>query len=205
VLIVNVTKEQKDAITEIVNVGVGKGAEVLNTMLDSHISLQVPSLKILSSDELKKDTDGSPNEQLGSVNMSFKGNFSGLTKLVFSPENASKLIKVLTKEEMIIEDIDSMHAGPILEIGNIVLNSVIGSISNVLELNLTYSVPIYMETSTDEMMLAKQISADTDAVIILAQTEFQAETLDIKGYIVMMLEVGSFNKLIEAIEALMLT
>ena len=201
----NVTKEQKDAITEIVNVGVGKGAEVLNTMLDSHISLQVPSLKILSSEELKKDTEESPNEQLGSVNMSFKGNFSGLTKLVFSPENASKLIKVLTKEEMIIEDFDSMHAAPLLEVGNIVLNSVIGSISNVLELNLTYSVPIYMETSTDKVMLAKQISAHTDAVVILAQTEFQAETLDIKGYIVMMLEVGSFNKLIEAIEVLMLT
>ena len=201
----NITNKQKDAITELVNVGVGKGAEVLNTMLESHVHLQVPSLKILSPEDLKIEMEKTLKERLGSVNMSFKGNFSGLAELVFSPENVSKLIKVLTKEDMIIEDIDSMHTGPLLEIGNIVLNSIMGSISNVLELHLTYSVPTYVETSADKIMLTKLITAHTDAVIIFAQTEFQAETLDIKGHIVMVLEVGSFNKLIEAIDVLMLT
>ncbi len=49
------TAEQIDILKEMINLGVGKGADVLNTILHSHVRLQIPSLKVLSPDEFEAE------------------------------------------------------------------------------------------------------------------------------------------------------
>jgi len=43
---------QTDALKELINIGVGNGAEVLNQMFDSHIELNVPDIHILKPSEV---------------------------------------------------------------------------------------------------------------------------------------------------------
>lgn len=191
------TIEQLDSLREIINIGVGRGADVLNTMLNSHISLQVPFVKVLSKEELEEEMKGHEKNQLSVVRLGFKGNTSGSSELIFTSESASKLITAFTGEESESFDLDSIRAGTLTEIGNIVLNAVVGSISNMLNLHLKYSVPNYMEGNTKNLF-PKDI--DSDSVILLAKTRFKIEEFKIEGDIALFFELGGFDLLLNSID-----
>ncbi len=196
----NPTSEQIDGLKELINIGVGRAASVLNTMLDSHIVLQVPFIKLLNPADFKKEIEMLDKDQLAAVSLGFKGLFSGSAQLIFTTENASKLVTILAGEPDETEDMDSIRTGTLTEIGNIVLNGVMGSISNMLELHFNYSVPTYLE-GTSEKLLNSNI-ADSDRTVLLARTRFLVEELDICGDIALFFEMSVFNKLLNAIEAM---
>lgn len=192
------TADQIDILKEMINVGVGKGADVLNTMLCSHVRLQVPSLKILSPEELEAELSESGNECLSCINLPFKGNISGVAELVFPVESASKFVIALTGEEADTTDMDSIRAGALSEIGNIVLNAVMGTISNLLGFKLRYSVPSYTEGDYNSLLPVHPSVPDTTVVVV--HTHFVVEKLEVKGSIIMFFEVGSFDKLLVELE-----
>jgi chemotaxis protein CheC len=95
----NPTSCQIDALKELINIGVGHGASMMNSMLRSHIFLQVPFIKIISLEELRKEMEALGGDQLAVVGLKFKGSFSGTAELVFPSTSASNLITVLTDED----------------------------------------------------------------------------------------------------------
>lgn len=195
----DITTQQIDALKELINIGVGTGADVLNTMLDAHVQLQVPFLKVILPNELENEMQRQHVQQLSAVNLRFKGSFLGTAELVFPSESASKLISTLTNEQLQDDtDDDPMQACALSEVGNIVLNSVMGSISNLLNLSLSYSVPNYVEGDIKKLLVANKIRFDT--VILLAKTRFKIESLEVEGDILLFLEVGSFDKLLTMVD-----
>jgi chemotaxis protein CheC len=194
----NPTSCQIDALKELINIGVGHGASMLNSMLRSHILLQVPFIKIISLEELRKEMETLGGDQLAIVRLKFKGSFSGTAELVFPSTSASNLITVLTDEDPGTIDLDSVRAGTLCEVGNIVLNGVMGSISNILQLQLSYTVPNYMEQGMESLSAL----ADTgdNRAILLARARFAAEKLEIEGDIVLLFEVGGFGAFLDAID-----
>lgn len=188
------TTEQIDILKEMINLGVGRGADVLNTMLHSHVRLQVPSLKVLSPDEFEEELRKYNHERFSCINLPFKGNISGVAELVFPLEDAPKLVVALTSEEADAIDMDSIRAGTLSEIGNIVLNAVMGTISNLLCFKLRYSVPSYTEGDFNSLLPIHPTMPDTTVVVI--QTRFTVEKLEVEGSIILFFEVGSFDKLL---------
>ena len=82
-----IDKGSLDAITEIINIGVGRSASLLNQMTDSNIRLQVPKIFVIRFKELS-DTNRNlfGGEVLSTVLLEFKGNFSGMTAILLPPE-----------------------------------------------------------------------------------------------------------------------
>lgn len=193
-----ITQRKLDAIKELLNIGVGRAAEILNSMLQSHIDLEIPSILVLSSNDIKKELDFIENELFAGVEMKFKGTFTGKTKLVFSYDSAKKLVYALTGENRVAEIMDSLMAGTLSEIGNIVINAIMGSISNVLNLNFEYSVPEYEEGSY-EKIFAEYINRDFP-VIMCAKTKFLVTKFEISGELVLFLEITAYDKISELID-----
>ncbi len=195
----NPTSQQIDALKELINIGVGRGASVLNSMVNSHINLQVPFINILSLDELRSEIESLGGDQLAAVGLKFKGNFSGTAELIFPTESASKLVTVLSGEDPGPSDLDTVRAGTLCEVGNIVLNGVMGSIGNILQLRLSYTVPTYMERGMENLTLSEDTGSDR--AILLARTRFAAEELEIEGDVVLLFDVGGFGALLDAVDA----
>lgn len=195
----NLTANQIDALQELVNIGVGQAAGVLNEMIDSHIRLQIPFVKILSPVELQQQLESQVNgEQISSVGLGFTGSFSGLAQLVFPADSADMLVAMLTGEELGTPDLDSVKIGTLSEVGNIVINGVMGSISNVLEQRLDYSLPSYTEGTVELLVTSGNLAPK--AVVLLAQTRFIIERLHIEGDVILIFNVGSFDALLAAID-----
>lgn len=194
----NLTASHIDALKELINIGVGKAAGVLSEMVNCHIRLQVPFIKILTPQALKNEMEELGRYRVAAVQLNFKGLFAGSAALVFPPDSASKLVSVLTGEEPGTPDIDSVRAGTLNEVGNIVINGVMGSIANVLKQHINYSLPNYIEDNIDNLLTSNK--SETDKTVLLARTRFTIEQLHIEGDIILIFEVGSFDALLTAID-----
>lgn len=195
------TARQLDALQELVNIGIGQAAGVLNDMIDSPIRLQIPYLQILSPTDVQEELQSHLNgEQIAAVQLKFTGSFAGIAQLVFPTNSAAMLVTMLTGEEIGSHDLDSVKIGTLSEVGNIVINGVMGAISNVLQQRLNYSIPNYMEGTIGTLLTSGDISTDT--VVLLAQTRFIIERLHIEGDIILIFNLNSFDTLLAAINQL---
>jgi len=190
------TEDHLDAIKEFINIGVGKAANILNELLDAHISLDVPDLEIVPSAEVVNLVPYY-NEVLSTIQLEFKGNFSGSAALVFPPKSASNLVAALTGEEVGSSDLDMLRAETLTEVGNILINGVMGSISNMLENRLDFIPPRYSEDSLESIL---SINKDISENVLLIKTRFAVSDHKIEGNIILFFKVGSFDTLIESIE-----
>lgn len=195
----NLTVEHLDVLQELINIGVGRAAGVLNEMIGCHISLQVPSINIISPWELHHELEERiQGEQVVAVRLGFTGSFTGTAQMVFPADSASMLVALLTGEEVGTPDLDSVKIGTLSEVGNIVINGVMGSISNVLQQRLDYSLPTYIEGSVDNLLPLPDFAAN--GTVLVAQTHFTIEQLQISGDFILLFKVGSFNALLSAID-----
>ncbi|WP_244532780.1 chemotaxis protein CheC [Geitlerinema sp. PCC 9228] len=186
-----IDEAELNALQELVNLGVGSAAGTLNEMLDTHIDLQVPYVQTYPFSEAKHLLVERLNSQIiSSVQLHFSGTFTGMAQIVFPTESASALISELTGEEIGSCDLDAVKVGTLSEVGNIVLNGVMGTIGNILHEPLQYSLPAYVENTVDQLLTSPDFSTDT--TIILVQTHFSIQALQVTGDIILIFKVGSF-------------
>ncbi len=193
------TINQLDVLKELVNVGIGQAAGMLNEMIEFRIRLQVPAISLLSLSETQQELGKRLGlEELSAVKLDFSGSFSGTAQLIFPTESAATLVALLTGEELTSPDLDSLKIGTLTEVGNIAINGVMGSISNMLEQPLQYDVPAYLEE--DVQHLIPLAGNDFNVNVLLVQAQFDVEELQVQGDIVLFFGVGSFDTLLDAID-----
>lgn len=193
----NLSPAQLDAITELVNIGLGRAASILNEMATSNVRLTTPRIEALSLKEILMGKGRQLNATLSSVKMSFTGMMSGSAFLAFPPESALRLVSLLTGENRESPDLDSLKLETLNEVGNIVLNGVLGSIANALDGMMNYTIPSYQEDTLERMFVE---NVDEDDTVVLAVAEFTVEDQDIRGDTLLILEPKSFTALLAALE-----
>jgi len=197
----HITPEHLDAIQELLNIGVGRAAGSLNQMLEKPVRLHVPSIKYESMEELSKDVPFQGESPMASVQLPFKGAYQGSACLLFPTESATTLVKLLAGGTTDPDTLNSLKEATLTEIGNIVLNGVMGSLANVLNNQLIYSVPFYQETSLQGLL--RPSSSDLSEMALLAHTQFIIEDYNISGDIMLMLGVPDLALLLHAVSGLL--
>jgi chemotaxis protein CheC len=192
----SLTSLQLDILQELINIGVGRAAGMLNQMVSTHIQLQVPVLQVLTPSELEALYASRPNTVFSAVQLSFTGEFAGVSALIFPPESASKLVTVMLGREGVPGDDPQVRSGTLQEVGNIVLNGVMGSLANILKEPLRYSSPDFVESDIAHIM------GDVSGMILMARTQFSMRDHLIEGEVLILFSLSSFDALLEAIDAL---
>jgi chemotaxis protein CheC len=197
---VELTADEIDALKELINIGVGHAAGMLNEMIQFPIDLSIPDVELLSALDLQNELKKRFGiEMLSVVQLGFSGSFSGSAQLLFPTDSAVNLVSVLTGEDKASPDLDSLKISTLSEIGNMLINGVMGSIGNVLDQPLDYDVPYYAEEEIEEL-LSKEESLEYGTVL-LAPAHFSIEELQIQGDILLFFDAGSFKVLLKAIAA----
>jgi chemotaxis protein CheC len=171
-----------------------KAAGVLNTMLSSPIALSTPDIEMISAEGLSARFALMGRARLAAIEMRCAGGFEASIELIFASEDASRLADCVTgacEDGMIGQD--SLRAGALCEIGNIVINAVLGTISNSLDVELSFSVPSYIEGDGPD--LVGEISLVRHGIILLVRTVFEVRHLSISGDIALFLSLDSFESL----------
>jgi chemotaxis protein CheC len=186
-----------DAMAELVNVGVGRAAASLSSMVKERIDLSVPRMMTVRLEDLHTRLDMEDETFLSLVQQSFTGRMSGSASVLFPIESARRLVSLLTEDELSEEEVDLECEAALTEVGNILINGVMGTIGNMTGLQVQYQIPEYFECSSTS--LGDSIRSQE---ILLAVVVISISGNEIKGHLILLFDLPSVETLSLAIERL---
>ncbi|MDP6716441.1 MAG: chemotaxis protein CheC, partial [SAR202 cluster bacterium] len=163
----------------------------------AHVTLHVPEVRVITPSEIDENMDELGWDNIAGVKMTFDGLFYGTAAIVFPAPSAAALADVLTEEESDDSDLDSVRVSVLTEVGNIIINGVMGTIGNFLHEPLQYAIPSFAEGDIQVVLGADQINQD--AAILMARARFTVEAYMILGDILLVLEGQSLGTLLDSI------
>jgi chemotaxis protein CheC len=184
-----------EAIAPIASDGVHRGAQVLNSMLHADVQLQTPSTLVVDPAYLADRLRNAYTNRIAWVNMQYRGDLDGAVELVFGLEDASRLAAVISADLSPGDDSDATRTAVVSEVGNVVINSVVGTMSNALDLHLRFTVPEYSEGRADDILA--RVGRITHPRVILVETEFHVARLDIHGHMILYFSMPTLTKIQE--------
>jgi len=189
------TGSQKDALTELINIGYGRAAGALSELTGYRVTLEVPHISMHPIAELGTQLSTMVQGDVASVNQTFSGPLSGNALLLLDEEAAQALSRLLSDEESIGDSFDSAGREIITEVGNILLNAWLGVFGNLLQVQVTFSVPHLQVSNVGGVMRTMRIGDEELQYALMIQTRFQLRASNVTGYLVMVLGITSFERM----------
>jgi chemotaxis protein CheC len=138
------TELERDALGEIANIAMGRAANSIRQMVGHQVLLSVPAVEILSK-QVAAQVVGTPdNRILVAIRRDFTGAFSGRALLIFPETSGLELMRAVVGRSLSLKDIVELQDEALAEIGNVILNSWLATIANLLKRNLPVSLPVVL-------------------------------------------------------------
>jgi len=188
------TEIERDAISEIANMGVSRAAASLRQMVGEQVLLSVPSVKIVSRQEAARLVERGNSPRLVAVQQSFEGPFSGRALLIFPQAQSLELVRSIVGAEHSLEDVIDLEQEALAETGNIILNACLATIANVLRKSMRMSLPSVIR-GDGAMMFETEKSASGGNMVLFLYIDFTIKNRDIKGFIALLMDLPSITAL----------
>jgi chemotaxis protein CheC len=194
------TTLQRDALTELINIGYGRAAGALSELTGYRITLEVPRVSIHPISEMARQLSRVITGEVASVNQMFTGPITGNALLLLDERSAKMLSELLTDERSSTAGFDSSAREIITEVGNILLNALLGVFGNLLEVQVTFAVPRLRVESVQGVLESITIGNDELNYALLIHTRFQLRASNVTGYLVMILGITSLDRMLLELE-----
>ena len=182
---------EKDALAELSNIAMARAATGLRGMVGHQVLLSVPHVDILAKEQAAEIIGTSNNRNLVAVRQDFNGPFSGRALLIFPESNSFELVRVVVGRELPLEDIGSLEDEALAETGNIILNSWIATLANLLKRSLKMSLPVVLRGDSHAMLT----STEAQNLVLFLHIKFEVSTREIQGYVALLMDVPSIDEL----------
>jgi len=195
------TEMERDALTELVNLGVSKAAVSLRGLIGHEVSLSVPRIAIIPRRDAALMIGEHHATRLVAVSQVFDGDFSGRALLIFPETNSLELVRAVTGGALPLEDIVALEQEALAETGNIILNNCLSTIANTLQRTLRMSLPDVIRGDGGELFEFSGI-ADADDAVLVMYINFVVNARNITGYIAMLMDLPALRTLKELLNDL---
>jgi len=185
------TDLEKDALGELSNLAMARAANSLRQMVGHEVLLSVPSVDIVSKDTATQIIAKPDNPTLVAVRQDFKGAFSGRALLIFPEANSFELVRVVVGRQLPLEDIGNLEDEALAETGNIILNSWVATIANLLKSTLKMSLPMVVRGDGRQMLR----SDESQNLVLFLHIKFEISKKEIRGYVALLMDIPSIDEL----------
>nr|WP_304654888.1 chemotaxis protein CheC [Sporolactobacillus sp. STSJ-5] len=190
------------------NVGVGQAASTLSDIIDKRIGLTIPNVRILDAAKGKIELNKYLlNVAEGAVmvsSISFDSQLEGKVSLLFPADKMHHFIDLCLHEtrdefENSLEFTD-IDFDTIKEIGNIVINSIIGELSNTVNIPVEYTLPdidVLNDANAEHF-----VDCEDYRLVLMMFLAFDIEGTEIAGAIVINMTLNSLDDILNKIDKL---
>lgn len=195
------TETQRDALSELLNMGFGRTAASLSDLTGHRVLLEVPEVSIHPIDELSSKLATFVKGEIATVQQIFTGRVSGNALLLLNYDGAVRLTELTAPEHPLQGDrLDSSSAEVLTEIGNILLNACLSVFGNLLQIQISFSVPRLHLEAIDGLLHSLSIGKEEMRYAMMVYTAFRMKDSSVTGYLVLVLSVVSLENLLEAVD-----
>jgi len=187
---------EKDAFAEIANMGVSRAATSLRQMLGEQVLLSVPSVNIVTRETAAGLVERGGSSKLVAVQQSFEGPFSGKALLIFPESQSLELVRSIVGDLQSLEDVIDLEQEALAEIGNVILNSCLATIANVLQRGMRMSLPTVIRGDGATLFARPE---DGGNLVLFLYIDFTIKARDMKGFIALLMDLPSIAALKEIV------
>jgi chemotaxis protein CheC len=186
------TDFERDALGELSNIAMARAANSLRQMVEHEVLLSVPAVEILSQKAATQLVSKPDNPNLVAVRQDFSGAFSGRALLIFPETNSLELVRAVVGRQLPLEDIVDLEDEALAETGNIILNSWVATIANLLKRALKMSLPVVVRGDSRRMF--ENVEAQKSLILFL-HIKFEISKKEIGGYVALLMDIPSIDEL----------
>ena len=190
---------ERDALTEVVNIGVSRAASNLRKMIDAHVLLSVPSIDIVNRQRAARLISEREVSELIAVRQDFIGVFSGRELLIFPEAKSLELVRAVTGGELSAAEVIEIESEALAETGNVILNSCLATMANMLRRPLSMTIPEVVRGSGASLFQIEEQTA-AELPVLFLYIDFAVRQRDIRGYIAMIMDLPSLALLKELLQ-----
>jgi chemotaxis protein CheC len=197
---VELTQTQHDALIELLNIGFGRAAASLSELTGHRVLLEVPTVSVHPIAELNRALRPLLDDQVASVHQIFSGPVGGDALLLLNHSSAGMLKELLTSEPPLPLPIDASAREVLTEVGNILLNACLGTFGNLLQVQVSFSIPHLNLESVGDILRSLLVNREGLRYALVVHAGFRLRDAEVMGYLVIVLSVASLDRLIRAVE-----
>jgi len=191
------TEMEKDALKEFVNIGTGHAATALSKLIDKEVTVSIPDLALVPIGKVPEKLGG---PEMSIVGLYFKiiGDITGSVLLFFPLQTASSLTSLLTagiKPEGASE-YEELERSAMMELGNIMTNSYINALAEMLDAKIFISVPYYSADVLGAVvdLLLIEIAQVADYALLM-ETIIESPEIKLSGNFIIFPDAPSLEKI----------
>ncbi|NHZ93566.1 MULTISPECIES: chemotaxis protein CheC [Massilia] len=194
----NLSELQHDALVEIFNIGVGHAAKSMSEIVNEEVTMSVPSISFLNRAEAAEMLGNKESARVCGVSQHYEGAFKTEAILMFPEDKSLDIVRLMVGESVPLKELTEMEQEALSEIGNIILNSCVGTLANIFAQELSGSLPEYHVGTSEEILSATGGQGDT--VVLMLHIDFILEKHQIHGYVAFILDLTALQDLQDQVD-----
>jgi chemotaxis protein CheC len=194
------TESQRDALSELINIGFGRAAASLSRLTGHRVQLEAPTVAIYPIQQLHQALGELVQGEIATVHQVFSGPVTGDALLVLDAHGAALIKELLTGEPALPISVDASAQEVITEVGNVLLNACLGMFGNLLQVHVSFSVPQLTLETLRAVLDSVTINREELRYGLVVHAAFRVRHGAVSGYLVIILSVASLDRLLDAVE-----
>jgi chemotaxis protein CheC len=124
-----------------------------------------------------------------------------VARLLYPEDTSLQLVDAIGNEERRKLDRQTFRKQTLSEVGNILFNGLMGSLSNITDRSITYMAPSYKEGQIEQLFPANE--ASNDRVALCGQADWEISQLQASGAILICFEVTPIDRFLTAVDRML--
>lgn len=188
--------QEHDALTEHINISMGRCAQALSAMVGARVTLSVPELQVVTLKALPRVIADVGEGDIISVHQNFRGVLIGSALLLMRSEAATVLVDALVGRPHAPRRLLPSDHEALVEIGNILLNNVVGTFTNLLHGQVRLEVPHMHQSPARQLanIIQYELILPPDMVMVVVHNHMRVVALDLDLVIVVLMHLEPFQK-----------
>jgi len=191
---------QRDALTELINVGFGRAAASLSRITGYRVLLDVPNVAVYPMDQLQGVLATMVHGEVATVHQVFTGPVAGDAFLALDARAAALLKELLTNEPALPLRLDASTQEVVTEVGNVLLNACLGTFGNLLKVHVSFSVPKLSIDSLGFVLDSVTVGQQELRYALVVHAGLRLREGTVRSYLIIVLSVSSLDVLVQAVE-----
>ncbi|HCM88638.1 MAG TPA: chemotaxis protein CheC [Vagococcus sp.] len=186
-----------DALKELVNIGGGNAATSISVLIDKPVEMVVPLIKVMEYEELYKKIMPE-SEVIYAATIQISSDGEGMFLFALPESSASEICDMMLPPGF--EKTDEMIGSAIMELSNILVNSFLNAISQLLNLKIVSSDPNLTIDMFGSIISSLYMAFDQfDDEILIIENEFYYSGKKMDALLYFIPEVGVLENLFKSI------
>lgn len=197
-------KDEMDILREVGSIAVGHGSIALSEILGRKINVELPSLEILSAEQMLSRL--STNQIVTCVSCNILSGLKGEILFVLEEKSAFKLIDSCFPQhfdESRGSVFTEMGLSVIKEIGNVIISTYVGALSMILKTIVIISIPTLVNGSIQQILNLTMGPYAKEDSILVAEALFDEPNENIRGSFYLVLNSEAVKYIQEACKKLL--